>query len=108
MLYAYQRILDELAAGSSQGQIVTTRAGFFDFGNGSESEAMSTRVYRKVGLWGSSDADGNKGGITSGAYGREIYLAKPDDIGVAADTLSDTGLVEFRPTQSCCNIADHY
>lgn len=98
ILYSYQRIMDELAAASPQGQLVTTRVGSFDFGAGPESEAISTRAYQKVGLWGSSDADGNEGGITSGPYGSEIYLAKPDDINAAATDIEQTGLVEFRPT----------
>ncbi|WP_312201881.1 hypothetical protein [Anaerospora hongkongensis] len=98
ILYAYQRIMDELASSSPQGQLVTTRVGSFDFGAGPESEAISTRAYRKVGLWGTSDADGNEGGITSGPYGREIYFAKPDDINSAAVDITQTGLVEFRPT----------
>lgn len=97
-LYAYQRIMDELSADSAQGQLITARVGSFDFGAGRDSEAMSTRVYRKVGLWASSDADGNQGGITAGPYGREIYFAKPDDINTAAVDLKHTGIVEFRPT----------
>lgn len=98
ILYAYQRIMDELSAASPQGQLVTSRVGSFDFGAGSDSEAISTRAYRKVGLWGTSDADGNEGGITAGPYGREIYFAKPDDINTAAVDITQTGLVEFRPT----------
>lgn len=97
-LYSYQRILDELASDSPQGQLLTARVGSFDFGYDAANEAMSTRVYRKVGLWGSSDADGNSGGITSGDYGQEIYFAKPDDINTGAVALNATGLVEFRPT----------
>jgi len=102
MLYAYQRILDELTSASPNGQLVTSRAGSFDFGNGPTEEAMSTRVYRKVGLLASSDADGNKGGITAEDFGREIYLAKPDDIGATAKDLTNLGLVEFRPTPREC------
>ncbi|WP_346353673.1 hypothetical protein [Azotosporobacter soli] len=98
MLYRYQRILDQLTADSPQGQIITSRAGSFDFGNGAESEAASSRAYRAVGLWGSTDADGNQGGLTSGAYGNEIYLAGSSDINHPTATLADAALVEFRPT----------
>lgn len=97
-LYAYQKILDELASNSPQGQILTSRAGSFDFGTGSKEEAMSTRVYRNVGLWGSTDADGNEGGITSGEYGKEIYFTAEDDINHPAESMEHFGLVEFRPT----------
>ena len=102
MLGSYQAILDELAAASDQGQIITARVGSFDFGNGRESEAMSIRAYRRVGLWASSDADGNEGGSTSGAYGEELYFTKPDDINTAARHLNAVGLVEFRPTPRPC------
>ncbi|SFL76776.1 hypothetical protein [Pelosinus propionicus] len=98
ILYQYQAILDQLSSNSSQGQLLTARAGSFDFGNGSTDEAMSTNAYKKVGLWGSSDADGNAGGITSGEYGKEIYLAADDDINIPAKELQKTGVVEFRPT----------
>jgi hypothetical protein len=98
MLYHYQSILDQLAANSPQGQLLTARAGSFDFGNGSIDEGISTSVFKKVGLWGSSDADGNAGGITSGEYGREIYFAAPDDINTPAKELTKIGIVEFRPT----------
>ena len=98
MLYHYQLILDQLAANSSQGQLLTARAGSFDFGNGSMEEMVSTSVYKKVGLWGSTDADGNAGGITSGDYGKEIYFAAPDNINVPAKDLKKLGIVEFRPT----------
>jgi hypothetical protein len=98
MLYHYQSMIDQLAASSPQGQLLTARAGSFDFGNGSIEEGISTRVFKKVGLWGSSDADGNAGGITSGAYGREIYFAAPDDINAPAKDLSKMGIVEVRPT----------
>lgn len=97
-LYAYQRILDELAAASGQGQLITARVGSFDFGDGPADEAMSTRVYRKVGLWATSDADGNAGGVTAGDYGGEIYFARPDDINRPAERLDAVGLVELRPT----------
>lgn len=97
-LYAYQRIMDELAAGSPQGQLLTARVGSFDFGNGPEAESSGTRIYRKVGLWGGSDADGNSGGITAGDYEQGVYLAKYDDINTAAVDIAGTGLVEFRPT----------
>jgi hypothetical protein len=98
ILYHYQRILDELAADSPQGQLITSRVGSFDFGNGPEDEAKSIRAYRKVGLWGSTDADGNAGGLTSGSYGQEIYLTGQDDINAPAQETAKIGLVEFRPT----------
>ncbi len=98
ILYTYQRIMEELSADSGQGQLITTRAGSFDIGNGNADEQMSTNAYRKVGLWGSSDADGNLGGSTSGAYGQEIYFTKADDINRPAGDFKEIGLVEFRPT----------
>ncbi|GMA99080.1 hypothetical protein [Pelosinus sp. IPA-1] len=98
MLYEYQRILDQIAASSSQGQLLTARAGSFDFGNGSADEAMSTNAFKKAGLWGSSDADGNAGGLTSGDYGQEIYFAAPDDINTPGKDIRALGIVEFRPT----------
>ncbi|MBP1763450.1 MAG: hypothetical protein H6Q65_508 [Firmicutes bacterium] len=97
-LYTYQKILDSLAVNSQQGQIVTARAGSFDFGSGSQSEAMSILAYRSIGLWGSSDADGNEGGLTSAPFGKEIYFTAEDDINQPAIKLSSVGLVEFRPT----------
>ena len=99
-LYTYQAIMDELSSTSAQGQLITARVGSFDFGAGEESEAMSTRVYKKVGLLASSDADGNEGRSTAGPYGGEIYFAKPDDINTAAVDLKQRGLVQFRPTPS--------
>ncbi len=97
-LYAYKRILDELAAAAPEGPSITARAGSFDFGNGSADEAASTAAYRKVGLWGTSDADGNAGGVTAGDYGGEIYFSAPDDINKSASAIDKLGLVEFRPT----------
>ncbi|MDR7866800.1 MAG: hypothetical protein RIN56_08260 [Sporomusaceae bacterium] len=97
-LYVYQRKLDELAAASPHGQLITARVGSFDFGNGEANEAMSTRVYRRIGLLAGSDADGNRGGITAGDWSQAIYLAKPDDINTRAADLKAIGLVEFRPT----------
>ncbi len=99
MLYGYQRILDQLASDAEQGQILTARVGSFDFGSGKADEAMSTSVYKKVGLWGSSDADGNNGNaVTSGDYGQEIYFAATDDINRSTKDLQQVGVVEFRPT----------
>jgi len=98
MLYNYLRILEQMEVGSLQGQQLTARAGSFDFGNGSADEAASTGAYQKAGLWGSSDADGNSGGMTSGEYGREIYFAAPDDINTPAKDITKLGIVEFRPT----------
>lgn len=99
MLYDYQRTLDKLASGSAQGQLLTARVGSFDFGSGKADEAMSTSVYKKVGLWASSDADGNNGGaVTTGDYGHEIYFAAPDDINAPTKDIANVGIVEFRPT----------
>lgn len=97
-LYSYQREMDELLAESGQGQLLTSRVGSFDFGNGPASEAASIRAYRRVGLWGSSDADGNQGGITAADWSQAIYFTKPDDINSPAVELNNIGLVEFRPT----------
>lgn len=97
-LYAYQRIVDELAADSPQGQLLTARAGSFDFGASVEAQAMSSEVFRLLGLWGSSDAAGNVGQETSAAYGGELYLAAKTDIGRAANNAGETGVVELRPT----------
>lgn len=98
LLYYYQRIIDELSGKTGQGQLLTARAGSFDYGNGSADEAMSTAAFKKVGLWGSSDADGNAGGITSADYGNEIYFAAADDINSRAKDLTQLGVIEFRPT----------
>lgn len=97
-LYAYQRILDELAADSPQGQLLTARAGSFDFGGPPASQAMSSRVFRRLGLWGSSDAAGNVGGLTAAPYGRELYLAAREDIGRPAARQDEAGVVQLRPT----------
>lgn len=97
-LYAYQRILDKLAAESGNGQIVTSRVGSFDFGHGSAEEGKSSRVYRKVGLWGGSDADGNAGGTTAGGFEQAIYFAAADDINSPAKDFAGQGLIQFRPT----------
>jgi hypothetical protein len=59
---------------------------------------MSMRAYRRVGLWGNSDADGNAGGITAGDFRRALYLTPPDDINAPATDLKKLGIVEFRPT----------
>jgi hypothetical protein len=98
MLYNYLKILEKLEVSSPQGQQLTARAGSFDFANGSADEAASTGAYQKAGLWGSSDADGNLAGMTSGEYGREIYFAAPDDINTPAKDITKLGIVEFRPT----------
>ena len=98
LLYYYQRILDQLSRDSGQGQILTARVGSFDFGDGDDDEAMSSRAYRQVGLWGSSDADGNMGGVTSAPFEQEIYFARYDNINQPAETPAVAGLVEFRPT----------
>ena len=99
MLYDYQRTLDKLASHSGQGQLLTARAGSFDFGSGQADELMSTNAYKKVGLWGSSDADGNNGGaVASSDYGHEIYFAAPDNINAPTEDVTQVGIVEFRPT----------
>jgi hypothetical protein len=98
ILYAYQRSLDSLLASSPQGQQLTARMGSFDFGSGKSDEAASIRAFRKVGLWAGSDAEGNRGGITAGDFGHEIYFSKQDDIVTAAIDLESIGIVEFRPT----------
>lgn len=97
-LYNYQRQIDEITMFSPLGKILTARAGSFDFGNGEDSEGTSTKAFHQVGLWGGSDADGNRGGITAGDYGREIYFTKPRDINATASDLTQIGIVEFCPT----------
>ncbi len=97
-LYAYQRIVDELAADSPQGQLLTARAGSFDFGASGEAQAMSSEVFQRLGLWGSSDAAGNIGRETAAPYGGELYWAAKTDIGRAARDTSEAGVVELRPT----------
>jgi len=97
-LYNYLRILQELTDGSPLGQLLTTRAGSFDFGDTPASQLKSTMAYGKVGLLGGSDADGNLGGITSSEYGQEIYLADPANINAAATDIRNVGIVEVRPT----------
>ena len=98
ILFHHLREISKLTAGYPGGEILTARTGSFDFGNGPESEAMSMRAYRLVGLWGNSDADGNAGGITAGDYRRALYLTPPDDINAPAADLKKLGFVEFRPT----------
>lgn len=98
IIYSYKSELDYLTRKSGQGQVITARAGSFDFGSGSEDEAKSIRAYQKSGIYGSSDADGNAGGLTSSAYGQEIYLTSHNDINKPAVSLKDIGIVEFRPT----------
>ena len=102
ILYDYQAVMDSLSADSPQGQLLNARVGSFDFGDGAKEEALSTRAYRKAGIWGSSDADGNAGGITAADYGREIYFARQDDINAPAREFSELGLVEIRPTPREC------
>ncbi|MCE5285930.1 MAG: hypothetical protein LLG02_08810 [Pelosinus sp.] len=97
-LYQYKKILDELMVESPGGQSLTARAGSFDFGSGSEEEAKSIRACRKVGIWGSSDADGNQEGLTAGNFGKEVYFTSSDDINIPAQDISNIGIVEVRPT----------
>ena len=59
---------------------------------------MSSEVFRRLGLWGSSDAAGNSGRETSAPYGGELYLAAKTDIGRPAREASEAGVVELRPT----------
>lgn len=98
ILFHHLKELTQLTASYPGGEILTSRTGSFDFGNGPESEAMSIRAYRAAGLWGNSDADGNAGGITSGDYGKALYLTSREDINSPAADLANLGLVEFRPT----------
>lgn len=98
ILYHYLRELAKLNGTYPSGEVLTARTGSFDFGNGTESEAMSMRAYKSVGLWGNSDADGNAGGLTSSEYRKAVYLTSPDDINASAVDLKKLGLVEFRPT----------
>lgn len=105
LLFNYQGELAELSAGSKIGQVLSARAGSFDFGNGPEDEGKSTRAYLKAGFFASSDADGNQGGTTSARFGEEIYLAGSNDINTRAGNLENVGLVEFRPTEL---LLDHH
>ena len=98
ILFHHLKELTQLTIHYPTGEILTARTGSFDFGNGSESEAMSIRAYRAAGLWGNTDADGNAGGLTSGDYGKALYLTPQDDINAPATDLKRLGLVEFRPT----------
>jgi hypothetical protein len=98
MLFHHLKELSKLTVDYPTGEVLTSRTGSFDFGKGSESEAMSIRAYRAVGLWGNTDADGNEGGITSGDFSKSVYLTPDDDINAPASDLKKLGLVEFRPT----------
>lgn len=98
-LFYYLRELALLTT-DTQGQILDARAGSFDFGHG--DAAASVRAYRRLGLWGSSDADGNAGGMTARAYGRNLYFTRPDDINQPAADVHDLGLVEITPTPRDC------
>ncbi|MBP2665305.1 MAG: hypothetical protein H6Q76_285 [Firmicutes bacterium] len=98
ILFHHLKELTKLTVSYPTGEILTSRTGSFDFGNGPESEAMSIRAYRAAGLWGNTDADGNEGGITSGDYSKSVYLTPDDDINAAATDFAKLGLVEFRPT----------
>lgn len=98
ILYYYQKILSDWTRAHPRGELVTARTGSFDFGNGTESEAMSMRAYRAANLWGNSDADGNASGLTSVDYPNAVYLTPPDDINAPATDLRRLGLVEFKPT----------
>lgn len=98
ILFHHLRELAKLTDTFPTGEVLTARSGSFDFGNGPESEAVSMRAYRMVGLWGNSDADGNVGGVTSGDFRKAVYLTPPDDINEPAADLQRLGIVEFRPT----------
>ncbi len=97
LLFNYQSELAELSDGGI-GQVLSARAGSFDFGNGSKDEAKSIGAYLQAGFFASSDADGNQGGSTSANYGQEIYLAGTDDINKRTSDLKKIGLVVFKPT----------
>ena len=98
VLFHHLRELTKLTESFPTGEVLTSRTGSFDFGNGPESEAMSIRAYKKTGLWGNSDADGNAGGITSGEFRKAVYATPLDDINAPATDLHKLGIVEFRPT----------
>ena len=98
ILFHHLRELTKLTEAFPTGEVLTARTGSFDFGNGPESEAMSMRAYKKTGLWGNSDADGNVGGVTSGEFRKAVYATPPDDINAPATDLRKMGIVEFRPT----------
>jgi len=97
-IYRYKRIVDELSSDSAQGELLTARAGSFDFGASEVDQAKSTQAYQRAGLWGGSDADGNIGGTTAGDFGKEIYFAGPANINAASADINSTGIVEIRPT----------
>ena len=98
ILFHHLRELTKLTETFPTGEVLTSRTGSFDFGDGPESEAMSIRAYKKNGLWGNSDADGNVGGITSGEFRKAVYATPLDDINAPATDLHKMGIVEFRPT----------
>ena len=98
ILFHQLKNLSKLTEPFPIGEVLTARTGSFDFGNGAESEAMSVRAYRKAGLWGNTDADGNEGRLASGDFKQSVYGTPPDDINAPATNLKEMGLIEFRPT----------
>lgn len=99
-LYEAVRYLEELTRTSGQGQHVAVRTGSFDFGDGDEDERMSIEAFRRVGLWASSDADGNSVSNWAGEYGRALYFTRPDDVNGRATSLRELGIIQFQSTPS--------
>ncbi|MCX7970383.1 MAG: hypothetical protein N3A57_02285 [Negativicutes bacterium] len=97
-LYDFLAELEQLTAAWPEGQQLTARVGSFDFGASTDSQQQSITAYRRVGLWGSSDAGGNLGQLTSADYGGELYLTAVDSINRPAGNDGQFGLVEFLPT----------
>ena len=97
-LFSYLSELQELTQTAPLGTSLTSRVGSFDYGVGAVDQASSYAAYRKVGLFGSSDAPGNLGEYVSADYGKEIYFAAPEAIEKLALNLENIGLVEFLPT----------
>ncbi|MFA6074970.1 MAG: hypothetical protein WCV63_06750 [Negativicutes bacterium] len=98
ILFSYISELQKLTEKSPLGTSISARAGSFDYGVGAGDQTNSYLSYRKVGLFGSSDAPGNLGEFVSADYGKEIYFSRPDAIEKTVVDLSSVGLVEFLPT----------
>lgn len=90
--------LEELTRHSGQGQHVAVRTGSYDFGDGPEDERMSVEAFRRVGLWASSDADGNMRSAAAGDFAEALYFTRPDDINQEATSLAELGIVQFQVT----------
>lgn len=97
-LYYYHARLTELMRNSEQGQIITARAGSFDFGDVAAEESKSIEAYRRAGLMAGSDADGNQGGAVATSYANSLYFTGTDDINKPARELRQTGILQFKPT----------